>query len=153
MEPMESAETGQPDAVASERLAPSTAHLRSHVVDDRSIELLSVDLDRPTVELPPLAELVGVLLWSLVPAVPLLALLGWQPAVVTAGLCVLIRSVSRRAAQSSSVFADGFLRFRGDVRAQGVQEEDDVRWRWRGGAVTGGQEDGTRPSWPGSVNP
>ncbi|MGZ8437660.1 MAG: hypothetical protein ACXWXR_03855 [Candidatus Limnocylindrales bacterium] len=132
---------------------PSAAHLRAHVVDDRSIELLSVDLDRPTVELPPLAELGGVLLGSLVPAVPVLALVGWQPAVVTAGLCLLIRSLSRRVDRSSSVFADGFLRFRGDAaQAQGIQEDDDVRWHWRGGALTGGQEDGTRPSWPGSIN-
>ena len=134
MGPMESPDTKELAAVAPERLNASTAHLRSPVVDDRSIELLSLDADRPTRgAAADSAELVGVLLWSLVPGVPLLALVGWQPAVAAAASCLLIRSLRRHASQSGSLFADGFLRFRGTRCAPGVQEEDDVRWRWRGG--------------------
>ena len=132
----------------------STARLRSPIVEDRSIELLPLDPDRPTVELPPLGSLSVALIWALTPALPFLLLVGPQPALFAGGVGLLIRELNRRAARPGIVFAEGFLRFRGDdAQAQGIQEDDDVRWSWSGRALTGEREDGARPSWPGSVSP
>jgi hypothetical protein len=154
MEPMDPSTPGRPDAVVRERLVPSAAHLRSPVVDDHSIELLALDPDRLTLELPPLNDVVGMLLWSLGPGVPCLALVGWEAALITGGAGLFLWILNGRPSRSGVAFTEGFLRFRGDdAPAHGIQEEDDVRWRWRGGPVTGGREDGARPSWTGSINP
>ncbi len=147
MEPMDSRESGRPIAVARERLAPAAAHLHASSLDDGAMELLAEDRDRPSVALPPLADVLGALLWSLLPGVPLFALVGWQAALIAGGMGLLVQTWSRRAARPGVQFADGFLQFRGDEgRARGVQEDDEVRWRWPGRAVTGGPEDGARPS-------
>lgn len=125
---------------------PSAAHLHVSRLDDRAIELLAHERDRPSVELPPLGDLLDLLLWSLVPAVPLLALVGWQAAVVAGGAGLLARTVQPRSGRPGATFAEGFLQFQGDEgRARGVQEDDDVRWRWSGRALTGEREDGARP--------
>ena len=154
MEPMDSRASGQADIVARERLVPSAAHLRTSRLDDQAIELLAQDRERPSVALPPLADLLGVLLWSLVPAVPLLALVSWQAAAVAGAAGLFLRTVHLHSGRPGVAFADGFLQFQGDGgRAPGVQEDDDVRWRWRSRAVTSGREDGARSSWPGSINP
>jgi hypothetical protein len=105
-------------------------------------------------DVPPVGELIPTLLWASLPAIPLLLLVGWLPAVIGSAIAVLLRALDRRVGHARLLSADGFLRFReDDARAQGVQEEDDVRWTWSGGAVTGGREDGARPSWPGSISP
>jgi hypothetical protein len=147
MESLGSPASGQSGNVARERLVPSAARVHASSLDDCAMELLASERDRTTVALPPLRELLGVLVWSLGPGVPLFALVGWQASVVAGGAGLLLRSVRLRAVRPGLQFADGFLKFRGDdVRARGVQEEDDVRWRWPGRAMTGGREDGTRPS-------
>jgi hypothetical protein len=168
MKPMDRRSNGKPDADAHERLKrPAddasgvspvlvirTSNLRSPIVEDRTIELLAPDPDRPSVEVPPIRELIRPLAWAIVPAVPSLVLAGWQAALIAAGVGVLLQQLSERAGRSTFVLTDGFLRFRGDdARAQGVQEEDDVRWAWTSGAVTGGREDDARPSWPESISP
>lgn len=154
MEPMDQGSAGRPDAVAPERLERPTSHLRSPVVDDRLIELLPPDPDRPSLEIPSARELVGLLTWVIVPAIPVLLLVGWQAALIALAVAGLFRWLNGRAGRTNSVFADGFLQFRGDgARAQGIQEEDDVHWTWSGGPATGAREDSARPSWPGSINP
>jgi len=153
MEPIDRHPAGQPGAVAHERLVHPTSRLRSPIVEDRSILLPPPDPERPSLEVPPVGELIRLLAWAIVPAAPFLVLVGWQPALMVGGVALLIRRLSRRAGRATFVFADGFLRFRDDARAQGIQEEDDIRWTWSGGALTGGPEDGARPSWPGSISP
>ncbi|MBI3749910.1 MAG: hypothetical protein HY262_13860 [Chloroflexi bacterium] len=151
---MDSRAPAPPGTVARERLVPSALHLHAARIDDRAIELLAQGRDRPSVALPPLGDLLGMLAWSLVPAVPLLALVDWQAAAVVGGAGLLVREIRRRGGRPEATFANGFLQFQGDEgRARGIQEDDDVRWRWRGGAVTSGREDGARSSWPGSINP
>lgn len=112
---------------------PSAAHLHASRIDDRAIELLAQGRERPSVALPPLGDLLGMLAWSLVPAVPLLALVDWQAAAVVGGAGLLVRAIRRRGGRPEATFANGFLQFQGDGgRARGVQEDDDVRWRWAG---------------------
>lgn len=135
-------------------LVRPTSHLRSPIAEERSIELLSPDPDRPSLVVPPPRELIRTLAWAVVPAIPFLVLAGWQPALMAGAVVLLVREIDRRAGRPTLLFADGFLRFRGDeARAPGIQEEDDVRWTWSGGALTGGREDDARPSWPGSISP
>jgi hypothetical protein len=147
MEPADPRATGQPGIVACERLEPSKARLRSPLADGHPIELLPIDPDRPTVELPPLGGIIGALAWSLTPALPVLAYVDWPQAVLAGSAGLLLWTLGRHAARSDVAFADGFLRFRGDqAQLPGRREDDDVRWRWSGSAATGGREDGARPS-------
>ena len=144
--PMDPPDQAQPGTVVRERLTSSAAYLRSPILEDRTIELAPLDPDRATVELPPLAELVGAMAWVLLPAVPCLVFVGWEAAIVAGGTGLFLAVLNRRTSLPGAAFAGGFLQFRGDdAPALGVQEEDDVRWRWRGGSTTGGREDGVRP--------
>jgi hypothetical protein len=130
MESQHGRTSGQPGTVARERLVHTAAHLRAAAVDDRAIEFLALERERRTIELPPLGTLVGALLWFLVPAVPLLALVDWEAAAVAGAAGLILRMLNRQAVRSSVRFADGFLRFRDDTPVHGIREEDDVRWHW-----------------------
>ncbi len=137
MEPMEQRAAEQPDTVARQRLVPATPRLRSRVPDAGSFEFLVLDPTRPTIEIPPPDEIIGILLWASIPAVPLAASVGWQPAVIGAAAGLILRTLNRFAAGSGVQFADGFLQFRkDDAPALGVREDDDVRWQWSRGPVT-----------------
>jgi hypothetical protein len=137
MEPVDPHAAEEPGTVARERLVPAAPRLRSPVRDAGSFDLLALDPNRPSIEIPPLGETVGILLWSLVPAVPLAASVGWQPAVIGAVAGLFLRTLNRFAARSGFQFADGFLQFQNDeAPALGVREDDDVRWHWSRRPVT-----------------
>jgi hypothetical protein len=112
-------------------LAGSPPHVRSTIVEQRSAELPPPNPDRPSLVIPPVRELIRPLAWAFVPAVPVAALLGWQPAVIVGAAAVLIRELDRRVGRANASFGDGFLTPRPpDARPTGVQEDDDVRWNW-----------------------
>jgi hypothetical protein len=131
MEPIDVLDPGRATIVARERLVPGTAHLRTSTLDDRSIAMLALEAERLTVPVPPPGEVVGTLLWILAPAVPLLAVGGYQAAAIAAAGVLVLRLLNRWSARSTIQFADGFLQFQRDAQpAPGVREDDDVRWRW-----------------------
>jgi hypothetical protein len=145
MEPPDPRTAEQPGAIARGRVAPAPPRLRSPILDAGSFDLLALDPNRRRIEIPPLGEAVGILLWSLVPAVPLAASVGWQPAVIGAAAGLLLRTLNRFAARSGFQFADGFLQFQSDEGpALRVREDDDVRWHWSGLPVTDGRGGSTR---------
>jgi hypothetical protein len=146
MEPMDHRRADEPGAVVLERLEGlerPASHLRSPIVEERTIDLAPLDIDRPSVEVPPVGRLIPMLAWAIVPAVPCLLLIGWQSALLAASVALLVREVDRRAGRARLLFADGFLRFEDDARAQGVQEENDVHWTWGQGGD--GRAGGWRP--------
>ena len=83
------------------------------------------------IEMPSIRAVVGLLAWSLVPALPMLARVGWQQALVTAVVALLARETRLRANGASFSFGEGFLGYVArDGWPRGVQEDDDVRWNW-----------------------
>lgn len=107
------------------------AHLRSPIVEHRSTEPLPPDSDRPSLVILPVRELIAPLAWAVLPAIPVLALLGWQAALIVGAAAALIRELDSRVGRATFSFGDGFLPFRPlNAWPQGVQEEDDVRWNW-----------------------
>jgi hypothetical protein len=124
---------GQPGTVALERLGPAAAHLHATAVDDSAIEFLAQARERRTIELPPLATVIGALLWFILPAAPVASLVDWETAAVAGGVGLVLWLMNRLAARSSVRFSDGFLRLPDDGPAHGVREDDDVRWQWSRG--------------------
>ena len=103
--------TRPPSAAADARALPFR---------DRALDVVELD-----------AEVVGMLLWALLPALPLLAVGGYQAAAIAGGGILVLRLLNHWSARSTIQFADGFLQFHHDAdRAPGVREDDDVRWRW-----------------------
>jgi hypothetical protein len=128
MDSLDRRTSGQPGTVALERLGPAAAHLRATAVD-----LLAQERERRTIELPPLATVIGALLWCIVPAAPVAAFVDWETAAVAGGVGLVLWLMNRLAARSSVRFSDGFLRLPDDTPAHGVREDDDVRWQWSRG--------------------
>jgi hypothetical protein len=125
--------TGVAGRDAWPELLRPVARLRSPIMEHRSIQPLPADPDRMTVVLPPARDFIRPMAWAMLAAVPVLALVGWQAAIVVGAATAFIREVDRRVGRSDFTFADGFLGFR--TRAEwprGVQEDDDVRWNWSG---------------------
>jgi hypothetical protein len=64
-------------------------------------------------------------------AVPILALIGWQAAILGAVLATIYRAVDQRVSRLDFTFADGFLGFRTTTELpHGIREDNDVRWNW-----------------------
>lgn len=107
------------------------AHLRSPIVEHRWIEPPPPDPDRASLVIPPVRELIAPLAWAILPSVPVLALVGWQSALVVGAAVALVRELDTRIGRATFSFGDGFLPFRAhNAWPQGVQEEDEVHWRW-----------------------
>jgi hypothetical protein len=84
-------------------------------------------------QMPPLRDIVWPLVWILVTAVPILLRVGWQAAVVTAAVALVVREARHMANRSTISFGDGFLAYAGtNGWPHGVQEDDDVHWNWSG---------------------
>ena len=107
------------------------ARICSPIMEHREVRPLARDVEVVAVSLPPARDLVRPLAWAMLAAMPVLAVIGWQAALVAGGLSALIREVDRRVGRSDLSFAAGFLGFRGEMTwPRGVQEDDDVRWNW-----------------------
>jgi hypothetical protein len=118
---------------ASAPLAPvlvrSAAHLRSPILEQRSAAPAPppADPDRPGLDIPAVPVILRAVGWALLPAIPVLLLVGWLPAVVLG----VVALGAREMRHASFGFGDGFLPFRAqDGWPRGVQEEDDVHWDW-----------------------
>jgi hypothetical protein len=123
-------------------LAQPTARIRSPLIDPapRSAGLHDVP---PTIPMPPLRTFISPLVWAIVPAVPVLLRVGWEASAVVGVVAILIREARLRATRSSLSFADGFLAYAGDSRwPHGVQEDDDVHWKWSTARAGSGQHAG-----------
>lgn len=84
------------------------------------------------VEMPPIREFIGPLLWGIIPALPILVRVGWQAAVVTGLVALIVRAAHLRADRSTISFGEGFLGYAArDGWPHGVQEDDDVHWNWK----------------------
>jgi hypothetical protein len=83
------------------------------------------------VELPPIRELVGPLVWVLIPALPILLRVGWQSALAAAMVALMVRQARHIANRSTISFGEGFLGYTGmSGWPHGVQEDNDVHWNW-----------------------
>jgi hypothetical protein len=105
----------------------------SPLAEARRVEPLRRDpsADALTLPLPSAGSVIRSAGWAALVATPLTLLLGWQVAVVAAGLAVVTRELDRRFNRANISFAAGFLPFRdGSGWPQGVQEEDGVQWNW-----------------------
>jgi len=83
------------------------------------------------IDVPPIRDLVWPLVWVLAAALPMLARVGWQAALVAGLAALMFREARRRANRSTISFGDGFLAYAGtNGWPHGVQEDDDVHWNW-----------------------
>lgn len=107
------------------------AHLRSPILDHRPIVPLPADPDRATMVLPAARDVLRPMTWAVVLAAPVLLVIGWQVALLTAGVTFCARIVDGRLARSDLSFASGFVGYRTATEwPRGVQEDSDVRWNW-----------------------
>jgi hypothetical protein len=107
------------------------SRLRSPIMEHRRSQPERADEERPTLLVPPLRTFIGPSGIALLAAAPLLLVVGWQAALVAGVLAPALREVHRLAARVTFSFGDGFLPYRvEDGWPQGVQEEDEVRWKW-----------------------
>jgi hypothetical protein len=107
------------------------ARLRSPIMDHRPRPTTPPDEDRVMVMLPAARDIIRPMAWATLIALPVLALIGWQAALVVGGTAAFIRAVDCRIARSELSFASGFIGYRPQVGLpHGVREDDDVRWNW-----------------------
>ena len=109
------------------------AYLRSPILAHHSIEPRSPvpDPDRPSIAIPQAREFVRPLGWATLAAAPVLALFGWQAAVIAAAVAAVIREIDVQIGRTTFSFGDAFVSFPAqDAWPHGVQEEDEVRWKW-----------------------
>ena len=105
--------------------------IRSPIMDPRRREILPPDPDRTTLMLPAARDLLGPMTWAMLIALPVLAMIGLQAALIVWGTATFIRTVDGRLARSDLSFASGFIGYRGPMELpHGVREDDDVRWNW-----------------------
>lgn len=109
------------------------AQLRSPIVERCSTEPRPPDLDpdRPSLAIPPVRALIRPVIWAILPALPVVTLVGWQPALIVGVVAAVIRDLDIRIGRATFSFGDGFLPFRAqNAWPRGVQEEDRVHWNW-----------------------
>jgi hypothetical protein len=108
-----------------------SGRIRSPMMDPRSDTSIP-RAERIPVEIPSIREVVGPLAWVIFPALPILLRVGWQAAVVTGLVALIVREAHLRADRSTISFGEGFLGYTArDGWPQGVQEDDDFRWNWK----------------------
>ena len=111
-------------------VAPSS-RMRSPIMEHRRVELPPPEDDRAAFQLPQLRTLIGPSGLALLVAAPILLLAGWQLAILAGLGAAGYRELDRRIARASFSLGDGFLPYRPQTAwSQGVQEDNDVRWKW-----------------------
>jgi hypothetical protein len=117
--------------VTPEVVAPAP-RLRSPIMEHRAVARPFLDDDRPSVMLPPIRTVVGPAGIAALVAAPLMLVAGWQVALIAAAVTAVARELDRRAGRATFSLGDGFLPYRPDTGwPLGVQEDDDVRWKWK----------------------
>jgi hypothetical protein len=112
-------------------LVRPVAHLSSPIMRPRLVRPLPPDPDRMTFVIPPVRDVIGPMAWGMAAGVAILALVGWQAAILGAVVATIYRAVDQRMSRLDFNFADGFLGFRTTTELpHGVREDNDVRWNW-----------------------
>ncbi len=108
------------------------ARIHSPIMDHRPAQPPPPpDPDRVMVMLPPARDMIRPMAWATLAAVIVLAVIGWQAALLAGAATAFIRAVDGRIARSDLSFASGFIGYRSQPGwPRGVQEDDDVRWNW-----------------------
>lgn len=117
--------------VAWPELARPVAQFSSPIMRRRVVRPLAPDPDRIGFTIPPVRDVIGPMAWGIVAGVAVLALVGWQAAIIGGVTAAIYRALDQRVSRLEFSFADGFLGFRTTPElAHGVREDNDVRWNW-----------------------
>ena len=107
------------------------ARMRSPIMEHGRRTIAPAELDRAMVMLPAARDMIRPMGWATVIALVVLAVIGWQAAVLAWVATAVVRTVDGRIARSDLTFASGVIAYATPTGwPRGVREDDDVRWNW-----------------------
>ncbi len=105
--------------------------MRSPIMDHRRRTIAPAELDRAMFMLPAARDMLRPMGWATVIAFLVLAVIGWQAALLAWVATAVVRAVDGRIARSDLTFASGFIGYSAPTGwPRGVREDNDVRWNW-----------------------